>query len=65
MSSSGMRAKHPENDPTCSYDALVGELIDALREHPAGLLGAEMFALDGGRLYLACSRLWDVARGKP
>lgn len=51
--------------PELSCDALADELMEAIREHPAGLLSAEMFSLDGGVLQAAYNRLWDCVRGLP
>ncbi len=51
------------SDPELSCDALADELMEALREHPAVLLNAEMYAQDGGRLQRAYNQLWDRVHG--
>ena len=50
-------------DPTLACDGVADELLTALREHPANLLSAEMFALDGGRLQSTYNQLWDRVHG--
>ena len=48
-----------------AVDALADELLVAVRDHPANLLSAEMFALDGGKLQAAYNRLYCELHDEP